>query len=126
MSEVNFADNQWEQFCDGPNAAVWMQKECLKDFRDFPFRDQAKIESTMRDFFCSMENLSIPKQRLLVQVFKSNQSRVYGVQGSINGKRTFFATNAVTKKTRKADPSELSKSARLAKKISAIVNGAKV
>jgi hypothetical protein len=136
MSEVKLADSEWEQFCDGPNATVWMHSECLRVFRLFQIRDQAKIESTMRDMYCSMENASIPKERfnldegrhdqLLVKAFKAKQSRVYGVQGSVNGKRTFFATNAATKKTNKADQSELSKAARLAKNIGAFVDGAKV
>jgi hypothetical protein len=136
MSEVKVADNEWEQFCDGPNASVWMYSECLGDFRSLPIRDQAKIEATMKDFYCSMENASIPKKRLnlnegrhdrfLVQAFKADQSRVYGVAGSIDGKKSFFATNAATKKTNKADPSELTKAGRLAKNVGALVNGAKV
>lgn len=136
MSGVKVADNEWKEFCDGPNASVWMHLECLVDFKRLPMRDQAKIEATMRDFYCSMENASVPKNRLnlnegrhdrfLVQVFKANQSRVYGVVGSINGKKSFFATNAATKKTNKADPNELTKAGRLAKNVGALVNGAKV
>jgi hypothetical protein len=114
-----------------------MHRDCLESFKALlPARDRAKIEATMQDMFCTLESLSIPSVRFnpnegrhdghLVQVFKSNQARVYGVSGSILGKRAFFATNVAIKKSRKADPGDLLKAGRLAATICAHVGGARV
>jgi hypothetical protein len=124
MLEARADDDVWEMFCDGPVASVWMNKQCLTAFLALPLRDRAKIQATMEQMYCAMENVSIPPKKLnfnegrhdglQVWAFKEKQSRVYGVQGSINAKRTFFATNVAVKKTRKADPGDLAKASRLA------------
>jgi hypothetical protein len=136
MSEARADDEVWEKFCDGPVASIWMNKQCLAAFLSLPLRDRAKIQATMEQMYCTMENVSIPLKKLnrnegrhgglQVWAFKEKQSRVYGVQGSINAKRTFFATNVAVKKSQKADPEELSKASRLAKKANWLVAGAKV
>lgn len=136
MSEARADDEAWEMFCDGPVASVWMNKQCLEAFLTLPLRDRAKIQATMEEMYCTMENGSIPPKRLnydegrhdglKVWAFKEKQSRVYGVQGSIKGKRTFFATNVAVKKAQKADPGDLTKAGRVAKKVNKLVAGAKV
>lgn len=125
MSDSGRLNDEWEQFHDGPNASIWMQKKCLADFRALPARDQAKIEATMKDMYRTLENPSISKKKfnldegrhdgLQVRAFKEFQSRVYGVQGSIRAKKTFFATNCATKKKNKADQNDLVKASRIAK-----------
>ncbi|MFN7496575.1 MAG: hypothetical protein ACK5XZ_09745 [Hyphomonadaceae bacterium] len=136
MSEARADDDVWEMFCDGPVASIWMNKHCLAAFLTLPLRDQAKIQATMEKMYCTMENVSIPPKKLnfdegrhdglQVWAFKEKQSRVYGVQGSINAKRTFFATNVAVKKAQKADPGDLSKASRLAQKANRRVAGARV
>ncbi|MEN9874267.1 MAG: hypothetical protein RL186_1164, partial [Pseudomonadota bacterium] len=43
----------WLEFCNGPNASVWMHWDCLESFKALlPARDRAKIEATMQDMFC--------------------------------------------------------------------------
>lgn len=136
MSEARADDEVWKMFCDGPVASIWMNKQCLEAFLALPLRDRAKIQATMERMYCTMENASIPPKRLnydegrhdglQVWAFKEKQSRLYGVQGSIHGKRTFFATNVAVKKTQRADPGDLTKAGRVAKKVNKLVTGAKV
>lgn len=136
MSEARTDDEEWERFCDGPVASIWMNKQCLAAFLSLPLRDRAKIQATMEQMYCTMENVSIPLKKLnrnegrhdglQVWAFKEKQSRVYGVQGSIKAKRTFFATNVAVKKSQKANPGDLIKAGKLANKINRLVAGAKV
>ena len=117
MAPTESYAEEWSRRFVGHNAEVWIHKKCLKEMAHFRPKDRAKIEATMEKMYCAMEQLDqIPKERLnrnegrhgkanlMVQAFKSFQARVYGVQGSYNGTRTFFATVAAVKKTDKADP----------------------
>ena len=119
-----------------PHLSHTQRMSVLAAFLTLPLRDQAKIQATMEKMYCTMENVSIPPKKLnfdegrhdglQVWAFKEKQSRVYGVQGSINAKRTFFATNVAVKKAQKADPGDLSKASRLAQKANRRVAGARV
>lgn len=87
--------------------------------------DQAKIEATMRRMYCehdhrnisekkfkSQRAISVSGTKTMVWEFKSFQLRVYGVQGSVNKKKTFFATEVVPdKRDDKADPNVLKRAA---------------
>jgi hypothetical protein len=98
---------------------------------------RAKIEACMGKMYCQMERSDqVPPtklnrnegrhgpKKLLVQTFKSGQGRVYGVEGSIRGKRTFFAAVAAIKKKPKADPKDLSKAAERVATVPDVVPGA--
>lgn len=113
---------EWSRRFSGPNAEVWMHDRCAKEIVDLETR--AKIEACMDKMYCQMERPElIPTSKLarnegrhgpakrLVQAFKSGNGRVYGVEGSIRGKRTFFAATAAVKKKRKADPEDLARAA---------------
>jgi hypothetical protein len=88
-------------------------------------KQRAKIEA-MSKMYCQMERPEdIPSEKLnrnegrhkveekeyRLQAFKNKQARVYGTEGSIRAKRTFFASCAAVKKTNKADPNELERAA---------------
>lgn len=112
----------WSKLYSGLNASVWVHKRCLKEMKDISSKDLAKIRATMEEMYCTMEEPGdISKERFnrsegrhgpkdtLVQAFKAYQGRVYGVEGSIDGKRAFFASVAVVKKDNKADPDDLAR-----------------
>lgn len=131
-------DNEWNELFSGSNASVWVSARCLKEMLAFPAKDRAKIYACMSEMYCTMEDVSqIPTGKLnrnenrhgpknrLVQAFKSYQCRVYGVEGSIQGKRAFFASCAIIKKDNKADRDTLKRAAERVDSVSQI-KGAEV
>lgn len=129
---------EWTEFCSGPNSSVWIHERCKKEIDDIPQKDRAKIQACMEEMYCTMESVgNIPKSKFnrnegrhgsekrLVQAFKSFQGRVYGVEGSIDGKRTFFASTAEIKKDNRADPAVLKRAAERISSVSEI-KGAEV
>lgn len=125
---------------DGEEACVFLTLKAEKDFRRLNMRAQAAIEATIIEQYCEFGPQDIPREKLnrnegrhsvdgnqiLVQVFKKYQARLYGVEGSLNGKRAFFATHALTKKKDGADVKELRKAAVLAVEFADSIVGAKV
>jgi len=114
---------KWVQRFSGPNAQVWMHEKCREEIKDLG-EARAPIEACMNKMYCQMENPnSIPKSKLnrnegrhgarhlLVQAFKNKHGRVYGVEGSVRGKRAFFASLAGEKKKGKANPQDLERAA---------------
>lgn len=121
MPSVESDDTEWVELFTGPNASVWVHNKCKKELEDLNTNDRAKIEACMKKMYCTMERPEdIPPSKLnpnegrhsdgkreyRLQAFKSFQGRVYGAQGSINGKRTFFAACAAVKKRDRADTNE--------------------
>lgn len=91
----------------------------------------------MNKMYCSVEKpSSIPKSKLnlnegrhgphkwMVQAFKNRHGRVYGIQGTVHGKRAFFAAVASEKKKGKADPADLERAAQRAADVIDCVPGA--
>lgn len=126
----------WSRRSTGPNAEVWMHERCIDEMKELG-KARAKIQACMDKMYCQMERSDqVPPaklnrnegrhgpNKLLVQAFKNGQGRVYGVEGSIRGKRTFFAALAVVKKKQKADPGDLSRAAERVASVLGLVSGA--
>lgn len=141
MPTAESAPPAWSRLCAGPNADVWVHEKCAKEMLDIEARQRAHIRSSMEDFYCQMERPEqVPNSRLSrdegsrkvggrefrAQAFKNVQGRVYGVEGSINGKRVFFAACAAVKKTEKVDPSEVDRAIKRIQDVADCVPGAKL
>ncbi len=63
----------------------------------------------------------------MVWAFKHGQLRVYGVEGSVNGKRAFFASEVEPRKKQDgANQSQLKRAAERASELAKLINGAKL
>jgi hypothetical protein len=133
----------WSKLFSGPNADVWMHVRCRKEMQDLEQKDRVKIEACMEMMYCALEKPeSIPFEKFnrnegryaakgqhtetRVQAFKNHQGRVYGVEGSVRGKRTFFAALAFVKKTQKADQEVLKRAVERVQTIRGTIPGASI
>ncbi len=126
---------EWKKRFSGPNAEVWMHDRCAKEMENLG-KSRAPIEACMDNMYCRMERADqIPKAKLnrnegrrgknkpMIQAFKNKKygGRVYGIEGSIRGKRAFFAALATIKKKPKADPVDLDTTAERVERVSELV-----
>jgi hypothetical protein len=139
MASAETDDKTWSKWFGGPktNAEVWIHSKCRKELTDLDAKDRAKIEACMELMYCTFESpQDIPPKKFnrnegrhgnrLLQAFTEYQGRVYGAEGSINGKRTFFASYAAVKKKNKADPAVLKRAAERLGGVTDHVSGAVV
>lgn len=126
---------------DGSHCNVYWDESFEKTFKKKGEpNDRAKIEASMKrryaehgpanippTHFTSERAISVGGRKVQVWVFKSFQLRVYGVQGSVNGKRSFFAVEVDPKKKQnKADPKILERAAKKGVSFLETIPGAKV
>jgi hypothetical protein len=142
MPPAESAPPDWSRLYDGPNGEVWVHEKCKGEMRkDLDQRQRAHIEGSMADYFCTVERLEdVPSSRLVrdeghrtldgkkyhAQAFKNVEARVYGVVGSVNNKRAFFAGSAAEKKARKVDPGEVDRAIKRIHESAGRIPGAKI
>lgn len=129
----------------GPVCDVYWNESYEKDFESnkTEIKSAAKVVVTLRRMYCAhgpdniaggSERLnrnegrhSIGGKRLMVWAFKHYQLRVYGVEGSVNGKRAFFASEVEPKKKKTgADQAQLKRAAERALSLAESIEGAKL
>ena len=104
-------------------------------------KSAAKVQATLETMYCHQgpddmpggnERLNrnegrhmVDGKKLMVWAFKHYQLRVYGVEGSVSGKRAFFASVVEPKKKKDgADRDQLKRAAELAAALASSVKGA--
>jgi len=110
------------------------------DFDMVEKKSRANIEATIREQYCLFGRVSsnerwnnnegrytVKNKNLLVQAVKHFQTRVYGVEGSVDGKRAFFVSAIEpAKKKDKADRGALKRAANSAHQLAESISKAKV
>lgn len=131
-------------WCVGEACDVYWNETYEKTFlKSGNPKDAAKIEATLKSMYAEggAENVpggterlntnegrySVEGKKVRVWAFKSFQLRVYGVEGSVNGKRAFFATEVdPAKKKPKADPGALQRAAIRSVELNSKIKGGKI
>lgn len=131
----------WSRLYSGPNADVWIHVKCMEELNELDRDERKKIHACMDSWYCQMEKTSqIPPEKLVhnegtaraggkerrVMAFKHHQGRVYGVEGSVDGKRAFFAATAVVKKRNKVLGTDVQRAVNRVQEAAHTVPGAKV
>ena len=112
-------NEEWQLVHQGNVADIYLHSSCIKELNKLPKKDMPRLESTFKDFFGDMEDLSaIPKGRFnpsegthrgqKLVAMKGGDNRVYGAIGSVDGKRAFFGSRAAKKEKNKANSNDLS------------------
>lgn len=142
MAKANKRDVS-EPWRVGATCDVYWNESYEKDFRSRKVepKSAAKLQAVLTRMYCEHGPESIPGgserlnrnegrhsvggKRLLVWAFKDFQLRVYGVEGSVQGKRAFFASEVEPrKKVHGADQAQLKRAAERAQALAESVEGA--
>jgi hypothetical protein len=116
MSSDDPAPPLWTRRYTGSVADVWMHEKCIEELEGLDKDERKKLIAIMSAMYTQMEKTSLlPPEKLKhnegmakaggkerrVMAFKHHQGRVYGVEGSVNGKRVFFAATAIKKQKKR-------------------------
>ncbi|MCR9129439.1 MAG: hypothetical protein NXI12_07955 [Alphaproteobacteria bacterium] len=129
-------------WCVGATCDVYWNESYENEFRSRRVepKSAAKLQAVLTRMYCEHGPENIPGgserlnrnegrylvggKRLLVWAFKDFQLRVYGVEGSVHGKRAFFASEVEPRKKKDgADQAQLKRAAERAVELAGSVKG---
>lgn len=142
MAKANKRDVS-KPWCVGETCDVYWNESYEKDFRSRKVepKSAAKLQAVLTRMYCERGPDNMPGgserlnrnegrypvggKNLMVWAFKNYQLRVYGVEGSVRGKRAFFASEVEPRKKRDgADKAQLQRAAERAYALAGSVVGA--